>query len=114
MDDLSDIISSYSGGIRLTVRAKPGLSRARDIKIVDIGDGKRAIEVAVAAEAKEGKANQAIIERLAKELGVHKKQIDIKSGETGRLKIICIYGEPIFLRQKIIEITASKQTQLPF
>ncbi len=113
MDNLSDIISTFTGGLRLTVRAKPGISRARDVKVVDIGDGKRAIEVAVSAEAKEGKANQAIIERLAKELGISKKQIDIKSGETGRLKIICIYGEPDSLRQKIIDIAAPKQNRLP-
>ncbi|MDE1900273.1 MAG: DUF167 domain-containing protein [Alphaproteobacteria bacterium] len=78
--------------MRMTVRAKPGLSRARGIKIVDIGDGKRAIEIAVAAQAQDGKANAAIIERLAREWGVDKKTITIKAGQTGRLKIVEIAG----------------------
>ncbi len=114
MNDLSDILTPFPEGVCLTIRAKPGLSRARDIKIVDIGDGKRAIEVSVAAEAKEGKANQALIERLAKEWGLNKKQIDIKSGETGRLKIIRIQGDAEALRKKICDqLLAHQQIRLP-
>ncbi|MFA5040628.1 MAG: DUF167 domain-containing protein [Bdellovibrionales bacterium] len=97
----ADILTPFAGGIRLTIRAKPGLSRSRTIKIVDIGDGKRAVEVSVAADAREGKANKALIERLAKELGLTKKQISIKSGETGRLKIVEVVGDPAALSQKI-------------
>ncbi|MFA4993868.1 MAG: DUF167 family protein [Bdellovibrionales bacterium] len=92
-DDISDIVCPFPDGVRLTVRAKPGLSRAHDIKIVDIGNGKRAIEVSVSADAKEGKANRALIERLSEEIGVTKKKITIKTGETGRLKIVEIQGD---------------------
>lgn len=112
-NDISDILTSMPSGICLTVRAKPGLSRSRDIKIVDIGDGKRAVEISVAAEAKEGKANRALIERLAQEWGLHKKQIDIKSGETGRIKVIHIQGDPAELANKITDLLSPRQEQLP-
>jgi len=103
-DDFKDILCPNSGGVRLTVRVKPGLSRARDIKVVDIGDGKRAVEVSVAADAREGKANRALIERLADEFGVGKKQISIAAGETGRIKIVEITGSPSKLTARIAEL----------
>jgi len=92
--ELSDVLTLTGAGLRLSVRAKPGQSRARSFKLADIGDGKRAVEVSVAADAHEGKANKALIERLAEECGVTKKQVTIKSGETSRLKIIEIVGNP--------------------
>jgi uncharacterized protein len=98
---LSGVLNPYASGVRLTVRAKPGAAKARDIKIVDIGNGKRAIEISVTADAHEGKANQALIERLADELGISKNQITIKSGETSRLKIIEIEGDPQILSRQI-------------
>jgi uncharacterized protein (TIGR00251 family) len=104
MDDFSDILCPYSDGVRLTVRAKPGLSRARVIKVVDIGNGKRALEISVAAAAQDGKANAALIERLAKEWGLTRKQISLKSGETARLKIIEITGDPTSLSRHIADL----------
>jgi len=40
----------------------------------------------------EGKANKAVIELLAEKLGVPKREIEIVSGKTGRLKTIRIRG----------------------
>ncbi|MDD3370430.1 MAG: DUF167 domain-containing protein [Alphaproteobacteria bacterium] len=99
--DFADILTPLASGVRLTVRAKPGLSRARAIKAVDIGDGKRAVEVSVSADAREGKANKALVERLAEECGVSKKQVSIVSGETARFKIVDISGEPQHLMQAL-------------
>ncbi len=102
--DFSDVLSRHAGGVRVTVRAKPGLSRTRAIKIADIGDGKRAVEVSVAAEAREGKANAALIERMAGEWGLNKKQIHIQSGKTGRIKIVEIAGDPEALMRKLAKL----------
>jgi uncharacterized protein (TIGR00251 family) len=93
-DLFDDIICPFAGGVRVSVRAKPGLSRARDVKVVDVGDGKRAVEVSVAADAQDGKANKALIERLADEWNINRRQIAIKAGQTGRLKIVEISGDP--------------------
>jgi uncharacterized protein (TIGR00251 family) len=103
-----DIICPFADGVRITVRAKPGLSRARTIKVVDIGNGKRAIEVSVSADARDGRANRALIDRLSEEWNLGKKQIDIKSGATGRLKIVEIRGEPEPLMRQIAERLADQ------
>lgn len=88
-----DILSIYEGGVRLIVRARPGSSRPRSPKIVDLAENKRAVEIAVAAVAEEGKANKAILETLAEELGLKQKDFSIKVGAGGKLKLVEIQGE---------------------
>jgi uncharacterized protein (TIGR00251 family) len=100
-ESLSDILCSFDNGVRLSVRVKPGLSHTRESKVVDIGDGKRAMEVSIAAEARDGKANNALVERLSEICGVGKRQIEIKSGKTSRLKIIEIRGNAQTLISRI-------------
>jgi uncharacterized protein len=49
-------------------------------------------KVKVTSAPVEGKANDALIELLAEELDVPKREIEIVSGKTGRLKTIRIRG----------------------
>ena len=106
-DPLSGIVTLLPDGIRLTIRAKPGLSRPRPPRIVDIGDGARALEVTVAAAAQDGKANIALCEQLAAFFGVRKGAVNLISGATGRLKIIEIQGDANKLRTRFISVCAS-------
>ena len=99
--DFADVISVFAGGVRLTVKAKPGLARPRAPRLVDVGDGKRAIEITVAAAPEDGKANRAITEQLAKALGMKKADVVVKTGSTGRLKVIEISGDPGVLQQRV-------------
>jgi hypothetical protein len=50
-------------------------------------------KVYVPAPAVDGKANQRLIEILAKEFKVKKSQINILRGETSRLKVVEITGD---------------------
>jgi uncharacterized protein (TIGR00251 family) len=72
--------------IRVTPRsAKPGIGRWR------IGaDGREELEVRVAAAPTDGAANAAVIELLAKALGISRSQVTIISGATSRHKYIAI------------------------
>ncbi len=96
-----DVLTVFDGGVRLSVRVKPGSKRLTPLQIVDIGEGQRALEVAVAAAAQDGKANRAVIERLAALWGLPKNRVRIKSGTNGRLKILEIAGDPILLRTRL-------------
>jgi hypothetical protein len=98
---LADVVSVLPDGLRLTVKAKPGISRKRLPRLVDIGDGKRALEVTVAAAAEDGKANQAILEQLAEHLDLKKNAVTIKAGATGRLKIVEITGDTAELQARL-------------
>jgi len=103
MADFSDILSLYENGVRLVVKAKPGSSRSRSPKIVDLADGKHAVEIAVSSVAEDGKANKAILEALAKEIGLKKNSLTLKVGSSGRIKIIEIEGDRDSLAAKVTD-----------
>lgn len=103
---LAGIVTPFAGGVRVAIRAKPGTPKQRPLKIVDIGDGKRALEVSVAAPAQDGKANKALIERLSDEWNLPRAALSIKAGDTGRIKILEITGAPEALLRKIAAILA--------
>ncbi|MGW8258092.1 MAG: DUF167 domain-containing protein [Thermoguttaceae bacterium] len=68
-------------GIILPVRAQPG-ARRNQLR----GEQDGMLKVCVTQSAEKGKANKAIIELLAKSLGLRKSQIELISGETSRKK----------------------------
>jgi len=55
-----------------------------------IGMDKEILKIKVRATPEKGKANQAVIDLLAKHYKVPKRCIIIKSGETSRLKLVLI------------------------
>lgn len=68
---------------------------------MDIADGKRAVEIAISAIAEDGKANKAITEYIAKEIGIKKNAVSIKTGTTGRIKLVEICADAEFMNKKI-------------
>ena len=87
--------------LRLTIKARPAAKHARGARLIDIGDGKEAIEVTVAAQAVDGKANEAILKAVAEGLGVKPAAVTLKSGHTGKLKIIEVQGDPAELEARL-------------
>lgn len=88
----SSFYTAFSGGVVLTVKVKPGTSKTRAMKVVDIGDGRKALEIAVSAPPEDGKANKAVCDVLSKTLGVSRAALTIKAGQTGRVKRIEAQG----------------------
>ena len=74
-------LKPHPDGAILPVRAQPG---ARRNEVRGIQDG--ALKVCVTQAPEKGKANKAIVEVLAKWLGVRKSQIELISGETASQK----------------------------
>lgn len=74
-------VRPHPDGAILSVRAQPG---ARRNEVRGLQDG--ALKVCVTQAPEKGKANKAIIEVLAKWLGVRKSQIVLLSGETASQK----------------------------
>ncbi len=107
------LVRRFSGGIRLSVRARPGATggRARKPKIVPLADEGWAVEIAVAEAPEGGKANKALIEVLARALGCHKNAVSVKAGQTGRLKVFEVCGEPEALFHQAAAWIASMDLQ---
>jgi uncharacterized protein (TIGR00251 family) len=85
MDNLK--IEEIDGGVVLPVKVVPGSSKT---SISGILGGM--LKVKVSAPPEKGKANQCIIEYLAKQLSAKKKAINIISGSTNPVKQVQIMG----------------------
>ncbi|REJ88857.1 MAG: DUF167 domain-containing protein [Planctomycetota bacterium] len=75
------------GEVLLPVQAQPGGKRDG---IVGVHDGR--LKVAVTQAPEKRKANKALTQVLAKELGVRRSQISLQSGETSAKKVFGIVG----------------------
>ncbi len=73
-----------SGVIEVHVQPKASSNR------MTVVDGR--IKVYVTAAPEKGRANKAVIKVLARELGVPKRVVSIKSGERSRTKLIEVEG----------------------
>ncbi|MCB2057153.1 MAG: DUF167 domain-containing protein [Novosphingobium sp.] len=78
------ILALADGEGRLALRVTPG---ARS-EAVEIGQGKVLVKVRVKPE--DGKANQAVLELLARALGIATSRLRMLRGATGREKLVQI------------------------
>lgn len=81
-------ISRTKTGIRIAVQVSPN---ARKSEIVS-GDGD-ALRVKLQAPPVDGKANDALVQFLAKKLQVPRKQVTITHGQTNRRKLLEITAD---------------------
>jgi len=92
-------------GIRLAVRLTPRASRDGVDGVGADADGRPFLRIRLTAPPVEGAANQALIDFLTGLLSVRKKDIVIRSGETGRFKILEIAGKPAALAARLDGLT---------
>ena len=81
---------SAGPAVVLSVKVVPGSSRT---KVAGIYDGMLKVKISAAPE--KGKANKSLIEFLAGQLGIRKKDIEIVSGQTSPVKQLRISGVSI-------------------
>jgi uncharacterized protein (TIGR00251 family) len=107
---LADPWTTVPGGLRLTVRLTPRASR-NGLEGIFIGvDGRPALKIRLAAPPVEGAANAALIAFLADALSLRKADVQISSGETGRLKILRLAGDAEVLIARLETWLASRGT----
>jgi uncharacterized protein (TIGR00251 family) len=80
-------IENMPGGVRIRVHVAP---RASANRVLGVHDG--ALKVALTAPPVEGAANKALIEFLAKALGVPRSRVELLSGQTSRNKVVEVFG----------------------
>src|SRR5687768_418150 len=97
----------FPDGIRLAVRVTPRAKRDAVGEVTLGADGRPVLAVRLAAPPVEGAANKALIAFLAKTLGLPKGDIRIQSGETARVKLLHVIGEPSTLAERLTALLAS-------
>ncbi|PVV01082.1 hypothetical protein BB560_004517 [Smittium megazygosporum] len=88
----------------LSVWIKPNASVS---SIVSVGD---AVEVAVAAPPREGEANKAIVEYIAKFLGIRKTSVEILQGHKARQKVLLIEGSGCSMEELYAKLKSADTT----
>ena len=96
----------HAEGVVLPVRAQPG---ARRSEIRGLQDGM--LKVSVTQIAEKGKANKALVEVLAKGLGLRRSQLALLSGETSSHKRFLVRG---VTREQLAELIQKKLEALGF
>jgi uncharacterized protein (TIGR00251 family) len=91
--------SEAHGGVVLAIRVTP---RARRDEIAEIL-ADQTIKIRLTAPPVEGKANEALIQFLAKVFGVNKSKIEILAGATARDKLVSIMDVDAQQAQAIIQ-----------
>lgn len=95
-----------SGGIEVSVRAKPGSSRSGIEPVVVDADGTSWLVVRVTVPAVDGKANSAIIAELARSLHMNRSAVSLVSGFTARRKRLLIEGHPASILSSLEKVTS--------
>ncbi len=86
-------VSSRGGETLLTVRVTPKASANQITGLYTAPDGAVSLAVKVTAAPDKGKANKAVIDLLAKQLGYPRTAFEIVRGETERHKLLRFSGD---------------------
>ena len=95
-------------GISVALRVTPRGGRDEIDGLETLANGRTVVKIRVRAVAEGGEANRAVVELLAKALGVPKGKIRVLSGATSRLKQIAVDGDPAKLGDTLRKLTAAK------
>ena len=96
-------------GISVSLRVTPRGGRDDIDGIERLANGRSVVKVRVRAIAEGGEANRAVMQVLAKALGVPKASVRLLSGATSRIKQISVDGDPARLGERLREMTAKKE-----
>lgn len=99
-------VEPHPDGAVVWVRVQPG---ARKTGVKSVLDGE--LKLAVAAPAEKGRANQALVDCLARLAGVGKSSIEILSGRSSPRKRLLIHGaNPTDLARRLEEAADRAKT----
>jgi uncharacterized protein len=99
-------------GISVALRVTPRGGRDEIDGLETLANGRIVIKIRVRAIAEGGEANRAVIELLAKALGVPKGKVRVLAGTTSRLKQMAVDGDPAKLGETLRKWTAAKPDEV--
>ena len=97
-------VSESQGLATIFLRVQPRASRSAVVGPFDVG-ARRRLKVAVTAAPADGKANAAVIQLLARPLGVSKASLALVRGKTSRDKEVRVDGlSAEEVRQRLLNV----------
>lgn len=98
---MSGPLSRQGGRWLLALRVTPKASSTEVTGLHRAADGQVSLAVKVTAVADKGKANKAVIDLLAGELGFARSAFDLVRGETARNKVVIFSGDGALLAERL-------------
>ncbi len=92
--------------VALRVTARGGADEIDGLET--LANGRTVVKMRVRAIAEGGEANRAVVELLARALGVPRARVRVLSGATSRLKQIAVDGDPAKLGDALRRLTATR------
>jgi uncharacterized protein (TIGR00251 family) len=92
------------GSVQLAVRVTARSGRTALGAVVAGVDGRPALAVRLAAPPVDGAANEALRTIIARQVGIARSQVVIRSGEASRLKILDLSGDPAAIAVRLREL----------
>ena len=101
------LVTRSGADVLLSVRLTPKAAHDR-IDGIEIRDGGRAVlKARVRAVPESGKANEALLQLLAKSLDLPVRSLSLSSGSTGRIKTIRIAAAPAGLEDRVAALAGA-------
>jgi hypothetical protein len=94
-------LRAVANGVRVAVRLTPRGRADRLLGIARLADGSPVLKVSVTAPPAEGRANDALLQLLAREWGVPRRDLAIVGGLKSRSKTVRVDGEPALLLKQL-------------
>src|SRR3954451_20034680 len=95
-------------GVNVALRVTPRGGRDEIDGLETLANGRTVVKMRVRAIAEGGEANRAVVELLARALGVPRARVRVLSGVTSRLKQIAVDGDPAKLGDALRRLTAAE------
>jgi uncharacterized protein (TIGR00251 family) len=100
-------LRAAADGVRVAVRLTPRARANRIDGVARLADGAAVLKVSVTAPPAEDRANDALLQLLAKQWDLPRRDLAVVGGRKSRSKIVRIAGEPTALMQRLGAALAS-------
>ena len=87
-------ITPTRDGLRVAIRLSPRAKSDRLLGIIATAEGGRTVKASVTAPAQDGRANEALLQLLARAWRLPRRDLSIVVGAASRCKIVRVAGEP--------------------
>jgi uncharacterized protein (TIGR00251 family) len=107
---LSDSLLNVAGdGLRVAIRLSPRARTDRLVAVAASAAGGHVLKVTVTAPAEAGRANEALLQLLARAWRLPRRDLSIIAGSASRNKVVRVAGDP----QRLAEQVAPEIARLP-
>ena len=94
-------------GLCVAIRLTPRAASDRLLGVVAAADGRRALRASVTAPPQDGRANEALLQLLARAWGLPRRDFAIVAGAASKHKTVRVAGDPHQLLARLAGAIAS-------